>query len=690
DITAWVDDEDILSETEQRPADTDTLDAGEPFTTLRGQWLAAAPTITAEPLGGTGPVGSCQRYVLKVRSGTAAVPLINLDIHATGPDDGLDFCDPSDTNARRAPDLPASGTDQHQGRDSDTAVHPNPNGADAIHTEGEADEQGNFVFGIVSPVEGDTTVTAWIDGEAHEEFAGSQDFDNDVLGTETSVQFSHSWTKATGDAELSFINPSGYGGGDEELSAKQDADSAYHVVVRADSPDLVPGVELLYASDGTTFATIGNMTHIGNSDTYEFFWNLQGAVEGTSGKLRARITGTNVVEDRTVTINNAANGMPPDVQGETVEISKPANGTQAAFNTRVLSVEGTASGGSDGIDLFYTKKAAKDTPAGTDWISCGNVDLAPGSAPVSFKGTCTLAGADQPSQVTAIAAIPFDCTEPAPGANCNTAPGQTPARQGAVDSGDAHRIFGFDSNPIISIEPAEAEAETSECQRFVVSIKDQTGQSIGGGNIDVHAAGPGEIVDFCDQVEGATARNAPDQGDHSAGSSDQSGHASDLGPDTQHTEGTVPGNGRFVFGISSETVGDTQITAWIDRTDDDSLGADEKSDSAVMHWVESSECTITGTSGSERLEGTDGDDTICGGGGNDTIIGGAGNDLIKGQRGHDILRGGAGDDDLRGGRGRDSLNGGGGTDTCRGGGGKDTTRKCEGGASTTSRFVQYV
>lgn len=684
-LTAWIDDEDLLVEKEQRPADTDELDPGEAFDTDFAQWYPAAATLSFDPAGGTGPAGSCQRYVLKARAGTDVIPGINVDVHIVGPEDSVDYCDPADATPRRAPDLPASGANQHTAKDGDSATHPNPNGPDTLHTEGETDGEGNFVIGITSPVTGDTSLQAWIDGEVDED----SNFDNDEQGSEPAATASHSWAAATGDAELSFVNPSGYGGGDEELSAKLDANNTYHVVVRVDSPDLVPGVELLYTADGTTFTTLGDMTRVGNSDTYEFFWNMQGATENTTSKLRARIKNTTIVEDRTVTINNAASGTPPDTQGEALEITKPANGATASFSNRKLTIEGTASGGADGLDLFYTKKPAKDTAAGADWISCGNIDLAPGSAPVNFSGVCTLTGADQPSQVTAIAAITFDCTDPVPGANCNPAPGQTPARQGAVDSGDAHRVFGIDANPILQIEPAEAEGTVGDCHRFVLEVSDQNGQPIGNENVDLHITGPGDRPDFCDPAEGGSARSAPGQGDHVTGEdADQGGHASESGPDTQHTEGSLPANGRFVFGISSDQVGDTQILAWLDRTEDDVMGADERSDTALMHWVASGDCTIEGTDDGETIEGTQGDDIICARGGDDIVKGRGGNDIIKGQGGNDILRGGDGDDDLRGGRGKDRLRGGPGTDSCRGGGGRDSAKGCEStrGMAVTRRY----
>jgi uncharacterized repeat protein (TIGR01451 family) len=82
-------------------------------------------------------------------------------------------------------------------------------------------------------------------------------------------------------------------------------------------------------------------------------------------------------------------------------------------------------------------------------------------------------------------------------------------------------------------------------------------------------------------------------------------------------------------------------------------------------------CTLTGTSGDDRLTGTPGDDVLCGAGGNDTLIGFGGNDRLSGGPGNDHLNGGAGNDVLIGGSGKDRLSGGPGTDRLSGGSGSD-------------------
>jgi hypothetical protein len=82
-------------------------------------------------------------------------------------------------------------------------------------------------------------------------------------------------------------------------------------------------------------------------------------------------------------------------------------------------------------------------------------------------------------------------------------------------------------------------------------------------------------------------------------------------------------------------------------------------------------CTITGTSGADRLRGTRGDDVICGRGGDDVIDGRDGDDALFGDGGRDRIAGGDGDDTLYGGEDGDRLDGELGDDVLSGGPGVD-------------------
>ena len=688
-VTAWVDDEPIANETEVRAADSDTLDAPEPRDEERLQWLPGDITVQFDPPGDTAQVGTCNRYVVKVRGGTAPVPDINVDVHATGPTNDLDFCDPGDGTPRSAPDSNTGDEKEHEAEDAGEAHHRGDPPV-AQHTEGQTDEAGNFVIGITSPVTGDTTLEAWVDGE--------EEANDDVRGSSEAVgRATKSWVASLADAQISFVNPSPYGGSGTRVSNKPDANSTYHIVTRVDAFD-VPGVELFISSDsGTTFQKIGDAQRVGASDTWEFYWDV--AVPDRSYVLRAQITGTDRREDITITVNkeDGTGDDPTDFAFETLEITRPFATQSVPFSNRETIVEGVVSEGTEGVDLFYTKVAAKDTPASADWISCGFTEP---NEDRSFQGTCTLQGSDQASSVTGIAAITYDCTD----ADCNPAPGSggIPREPGQRDSGDAHRVFGFEGRPAVSIEPAETTARPGSCQRMVMSVADETGQALADQNVDVHATGPTDDVQFCDPDGGASPRTAPDQGNHAtqSGQEDEGAHQ-ESSPSTKHTEGTTNSSGRFVFGVISGARGDSQLLGWVDQNNND-VQDDEPSDTAVIRWgqtsgggggdqLQSGPCkgyapnsrqqksdgsglVIVGTSGPDDLRGGSGNDLICGLGGRDAIRGRGGADRIFGGGGHDDIRGNAGNDTIGGNAGLDVIRAGGGADVVRGGGQDDTIR----------------
>jgi len=678
DVTAWVDDEPLADPAENREENDDVHEPGEPSATTRAQWLPKALTVSFAPTGKTASPGSCTAMTVRVRSGSRALPGINVDVHATGPDNELDFCDPGGSSPRRAPDDPDSNhTPEDPGEASHGGAPPQPQ-----HTEGETDDSGNFVIGLASPVTGDTTIEAWVDGEAGQ--------DNDVLGSgEGRSVATINWLASLADAELSFINPSAYGtqtsgaGNGTRVANTRDADTQYHVVVRVDAVG-VPGVELLVSQDGSTYRKIGDMTQIANSDLWELYWNVD-ATEDTSPTLRAQIPGTDRREDIVIRVENqGGTGPPPTRAFETAEIEFPLNGVPVAFSNSQTEIRGTASAGAEGIELYYTKAPAKDTPQGADWIFCGYVDLSgTGSSPQTFKGNCKLQEADQAALVTGVAAITFDCSPIAVNDGCdgNPTPSTGPRQPGEKDSGDAHRIYGFEGSPLLQLEPAESAAAPRVCHEMTLRLTDQTGQALADENVDVHVRGPANDVVFCD-VENGSTRNAPDQGGHSGSEPDEGTHT-DSSAATHHTEGTTNSNGRFIFGIRSERAGDSNLTAWLDFDNDDVQDTDERSDVAIVHWGSSKAagkgCTVEGTRGKDRLRGTSGNDVICGKGGNDILIGARGKDQLKGGSGNDTLRGGRNADSLRGGRGRDVLVGGQNRDTCHGGGGRDRVRNCERG-----------
>ena len=661
-ITAWVDEKPIKKESDLRAADNDQLTVGEARVSYEAQWLAGPTRVVLNPASDTFITGECSPVTVSVRGGRTPVEGANVDVHATGPTSNLDFCDPVGGNQNRPPDL-----GQHEPEDDEESVHPpaSSNAPTTQHTEGETDDSGSFVIGLLSPEDGDTTVQAWVDG--------TKGADNDVRATsEPTGNGSYSWASSAGDASVHFLNPSAYGeGAGDNVSVNNDGNAFFHIVTRVDLPSLVEGVEILISSDGTSFSKLGDAARVGESDVYEFQWTARNIEEG-SYTLRARIIGTDSFEDREIELDNGLN---------TVELARPLNNEVVAFIDQVATISGTASAGAEGVTFYYTKTAARDVNDEDAWTECGRVELETAKAPQPFAGECTLAEGDQAGSVSGIAAIADTC-DPLLGCDELLSP---PFHE----SGDAHRAFGLDSTPIVGINPSTGEGARDICQRVVIDVEDQAGGAVPNANVDVHLDGPNAKAHFCNPEGSSSNTDAPEEGDHTpvSGHPDEAAHQNS---GVKHTEGQTGSNGRLVVGIISQSEGRSHLTAWVDQTDDDAQGDEESSAEATFKWVGAAKCTRSGTGGDDAIFGTPGDDRICalggndvinGRGGHDVIIGGAGRDLVRGNNGRDRLVGGPGNDSLVGGTGSDNLKGGGGRDVISGKGGNDTLR---GGGSDDS------
>jgi Ca2+-binding RTX toxin-like protein len=610
---------------------------------------------------------TCNSFTVSVRGGRNPLPGANIDFHATGPTNSLDFCTPTGGSPHRAPEQGG-----HQAEDENEAVHndQDPATADTIHTEGEADNNGTFTIGLTSPDDGETAFTAWIDGLAQD------DDDQQVVDEEPAFDGSMSWASTADDAKVRFVNPSGYGAGGDTVSGKNDGNNFVHIVTRVDLPEIVDGVEILISTDNANFSKLGNATRVAGTDTWEFNWNPEDFTAGAK-TLRARIINTDSVEDRTIALDNAAPSL---------ELDEPDVGDTAPFVEGKTTVSGTASADAEGVNLYYTLTAARDVRDEPQWKLCGTIELPTaedGTQP--FSGECTLTDNDSPTLVTGIAALTFSCD-----ANFGC---EEPLGSVSTGSGDAHRVIGLDSNPVVTIDPAQGSGRTGQCQRVAVSVSDQEGSPIAGGNVDIHLRGPRAAVHFCN-VPGGSDRTSPNEGNHAteSGERDEGIHQSN---NTRHTEGTTGDAGRFVVGILSNANGESRLTAWLDTTEEDALSDTEARDTTTFTWSSSGGgggCTVTGTSGDDVLEGTEGNDVLCGLGGDDVLVGNGGHDKLVGGRGDDVLRGNAGRDTLNGSTGRDTLiagsgrdvlsggqqgdllNGGSGNDTLRGRGGSDEHR----------------
>lgn len=133
----------------------------------------------------------------------------------------------------------------------------------------------------------------------------------------------------------------------------------------------------------------------------------------------------------------------------------------------------------------------------------------------------------------------------------------------------------------VFLTPDLISASTETCQR-VVAVARNGADPLAGVNLDLHLSGP-RTPRFC-SPRGADPRRRPDAGGHN-GSLHSDG--------TRHVEGRSDAKGRFVFGATSRTSGDSGLTVWVDSFDDDTLVDGEPVSGGRITWVREGERSIS-------------------------------------------------------------------------------------------------
>lgn len=398
-------------------------------------------------------------------------------------------------------------------------------------------------------------------------------------------------------ATIAFLNPSGYTSAtDRVLSAKQDADDRYHLVAWVNSVPAAPLVEFhlraLPAGNEMTFTG----TRVGN--TFETDLDLSGLNDGAYSLSVILYSNLQQVDDDQVTVTVNNEDIPPPSQANTVEILSPSNGEPAGF----FAPEGKSAGflvstiASEGTERVRVLYSMSDPGAAPEWKQCGFE--APDSNLVA-QIRCVVATGDSPSQVTALAAV------------ANKTPTGTPP-PAADDSGDAHAITPYlQQAGAVDISPTSATQDVGKCQKYTLTVTDQQDTPIAGMNVDVHAIGPGDQIQFAtiDPTPVTTDNDpfqAPDRGvgshRHSSENALRCSDDSNLGQqgetnvpggdDIKHIESTSPQNsiggtddfGRWTFALHSRVQGSTQIIGWADSNGDDFQNATEAAGGAQLGW----------------------------------------------------------------------------------------------------------
>ena len=395
---------------------------------------------------------------------------------------------------------------------------------------------------------------------------------------------------------IQFLNPSGYST-TMTISDQADTDSAYHLVAWVGEVPANPLVEFEFTSAAGTPNLTLDGTRVG-VDTWDAHLSLTGLSDGQY-ILRTRLyenftgpgTGSEVAAAEQIVTVNASN-VPPPPTANTVEITYPLNGDTVGFFTPAgkrtnLLIDGIASELTESVRVLYTTSAPGADP---EWTGCGGAGVA---SDRTVRARCTLAEGVGGSQVTAVAMVANDTPPPAT---------PTPV---ADATGDAHRVTSVAQTPTrLVINPESLPAEVSSCPVFVVNVHDQSGRPIAAANIDVHALGPDDQIQF-GIIERTTSPQAgvltsefqaPDRGHsssraaHNCGNNEPEGRQGDHNVpganDAQHIESTdgTDNSGNFVFALRSTTNGGTQVEAWVDENDDDLIQGAETSGGSQIGW----------------------------------------------------------------------------------------------------------
>ena len=423
--------------------------------------------------------------------------------------------------------------------------------------------------------------------------------------------FAQSATTTTScGATIAWLNPSA---DNTNISDQSDGDAGYHLVatVKNRPSNAVVGFTWREGT-GVTHTITPSATLVG-TDTYEFFWDPTSpefAPEDTEVTLSAILTvgGTECTRDEIDATANQDDGMvgpPLDSKSESLSILDPLNGAGEGFfkgpdNKFRGRLRVRASADTGYVHGFYTT-----SPVGTDptWQSCTADDIEYTGGTTGQTLVCVLNGTDQPASVTGIAAEP------------NATPPPLPPADQLIGSRDAHRVLGYvqtASSLVLEFIDGSGNgtgdtvgnAAVNVCSPVLrATVKDQNGKVVVGANVDVHATGPDDGLQFGTGT-GADTFQMPDKGSHTeedandcAGAADGSegNHSRLSDPDIKHIESVLDadnantnGDGAFHFRLyhgAANTPGTTQVTAWADTVDNNDIHCLlEPADNASIGW----------------------------------------------------------------------------------------------------------
>jgi hypothetical protein len=177
----------------------------------------------------------------------------------------------------------------------------------------------------------------------------------------------------------------------------------------------------------------------------------------------------------------------------------------------------------------------------------------------------------------------------------------------SIDSGDAHRVLGYEQAPaLVSIAPANATPVANNCQELTATLLDNLQRPVWRAPVDLHATGPVDGLQFGDTPRtsdfqppnmGSHDGNEPTSNCGGTGTPPQQAEHNHPGgvSDDKHIESVLPTatgggtdtSGGFIFALRSPNSGTTGVEAWFDGTEDDQK-VNEPSGGVTVTWLVSS------------------------------------------------------------------------------------------------------
>jgi hypothetical protein len=428
-----------------------------------------------------------------------------------------------------------------------------------------------------------------------------------AVATESNTPASATPQPTPSAPKVQLLNPSQYES-PVIVSDKSDSDTLYHFVAVVSHAPTNAVVQITMQAlnsanppqpTGQVFTVCDPATPRG-ADTFDCFGDISGRSDG-SYRVTARLT-----DNSNTTLDSDSQDVQIMHAGESLEITSPADagdlglfapaGGRPGFLMNVKYSSGTVA-----VKAFYTT-----SPLGTEptWRRC-STQVTTYYADHTASIGCEVASGVGVTDLTGISALAQQAQPDLTFPNCtpDIPPGGITCPQPPADqSGDAHRVVSYQQGPGgVALNPANQavadNSDNSQCAVVTATVTDQKQNPVWRANVDVHATGPGDSVQFA-VGPGTSPFKNPDQ-DHDGAeaaynctskgndaSHNQGIHAVVSGPDVKHIESTTgtDTSGQFVFGLHSGPDGTTTLGAWWDFIDDDAVINGENVTPGSVAW----------------------------------------------------------------------------------------------------------